>query len=173
MSIETARPPAHPDGAAEPRLPLGSRPTPSSDPLPSSPVDREWSRVFQLEPGAAQLARLHGRTRLTMLRWPGNRESATQVVGILVGNAVKHADPGAQHDDRLLRLRLAITEDHALLIDVEDPLPEFRHFERAQAAELGCGLWTVRRLGGALSWHLCEHGGKAVRARLIPGLVQP
>ncbi|MEV5129095.1 ATP-binding protein [[Kitasatospora] papulosa] len=129
--------------------------------------------MFQLESGATQLARLHARTRLTMLRWPGNRESATQVVGILIGNAVKHADPGAQHEDRLLRLRLAITEDHALLIDVEDPLPEFRQFEQARAGEIGGGLWTVRRLGGALSWHLPEHGGKAVRARLIPGLVQP
>ncbi|MEV8230614.1 ATP-binding protein [Streptomyces sp. NPDC079167] len=129
--------------------------------------------MFRLEPGAALLARLHARTRLTMLRWPGNRESATQVVGILIGNAVKHADLGAPHDERLLRLRLAIAEDHALLIDVEDSLPEFRHFERAQAGEIGCGLWTVRRLGGALSWHLREDGGKAVRVRLVPGLVQP
>lgn len=173
MSIETARPPAHPDGAADHCLPLGRRATPSSDSLPGSPDDRQWGRVFQLESSAAQLARLHARTRLAMLRWPGNRESATQVVGILIGNAVTHADPGPQHDEQLLRLRLAVTEDHALLIDVEDPIPEFRHFEQAQAGEIGCGLWTVRRLGGALSWHLREHGGKAVRARLIPGPVQP
>lgn len=172
MPIETARPPAHPDGLAAPRS-LDRRLTKGTQPelLLSSPVDREWRRTFQLEPSAAQLARLHTRTRLTMLRWPGNSEGATQAAGILVGNAVAHADPGTNHAERFVRLRLAITEDHALLIDVHDPLPEFRDFERASAGEVGRGLWVVGRLGGVLSWHLCERGGKAVRARMMPGPV--
>ncbi len=106
-----------------------------------------------------------------MFRWPGNVEDATEAVGILVGNAVAHADPGPNHEDRRARLRLAITEDHDLLIDVRDPLPEFRDFEKASAGELGRGLREVGRLGGALSWHLCEHGGKAVRAHMMPGPV--
>ncbi|WP_406434154.1 hypothetical protein OHA59_45330 [Streptomyces sp. NBC_01589] len=88
-----------------------------------------------------------------------------------MGNAVAHADPGTNDEDRAVRLRLAITEDHTLLIDVQDPLPAFPNFEQASAGELGRGLWEVGRLGGALSWHLCERGGKAVRARMMPGPV--
>ncbi|MGC5004831.1 ATP-binding protein [Streptomyces sp. DT203] len=137
----------------------------------TAPVAEEWSRTFDLLPAAPQLARLHARTRLTMFRWPGNVEGATEAVGILVGNVVAHADPGPDHEDRRVRLRLAITEVHTLLINVQDPLPEFPNFEQASAGELGRGLWKVGRLGGALSWHLCERGGKAVRARMMPGRV--
>lgn len=46
--------------------------------------------------------------------------------------------------------------------EVHDPLPKFRDVERASSGEVGRGLWEVGRLGGALTWHLCELGGKAV-----------
>ncbi|MFJ8852390.1 ATP-binding protein [Streptomyces sp. NPDC102437] len=137
-----------------------------------APVAEEWSRTFDFLPGAAQLARLHTRTRLTMFRWSGNSEGATQAAGILVGNAVAHADPGPTAEDRQVRLRLAITEDHELTIEVRDPIPQFRDFEQAPAGQERRGLWTLRRLGGELSWFLChDRVGKTVRARMTPGPV--
>ncbi|WP_405682760.1 hypothetical protein [Streptomyces sp. NBC_01238] len=136
------------------------------------PVAVEWSRAFDLLSPASQLARLHTRTRLTMFKWAGNVEGATTVVGILVRNAVDHADPGPTAENRQVQLKLAITENHELTIDVRDPIPQFRDFEQAAAGQEGRGLWTLRRLGGELSWFLChERVGKTVRARMTPGLV--
>ncbi|MFE7404498.1 ATP-binding protein [Streptomyces sp. NPDC057557] len=107
-----------------------------------------------------------------MLKWAGNVEGATAVVGILVRNAVNHADPGPTAENRQVRLRLAVTEAQKLTIDVRDPIPQFRDFEQAAAGQEGRGLWTLRRLGGELSWFLChERVGKTVRARMTPGPV--
>ncbi|MFE2936582.1 hypothetical protein [Streptomyces sp. NPDC059278] len=97
-------------------------------------------------------------------------EAATTIMGILVHNAVAHADPGPSSDRRRLTLRYAMTDKHDLLIDVYDPLATFPGFERAIEGEEGRGLWTVRQMGGELSWAPCD-GGKVVRALLRPGPV--
>ncbi|MFC9620083.1 hypothetical protein ACFTXM_08825 [Streptomyces sp. NPDC056930] len=107
-----------------------------------------------------------------MFKWAGNVEGATAAVGILVRNAVDHADPGPTAENRQVRLKLVIAGDHELTIDVCDPIPQFRDFEQAATGEEGRGLWTLRRLGGELSWFLChDRVGKTVRARMTPGPV--
>ncbi|MEV6786817.1 hypothetical protein [Streptomyces sp. NPDC051098] len=120
-----------------------------------------------MQPNTPQLARLHGRTRLTMARWRGNQETAVVVAGLLTANAVVHANPGPLDDRRCLGLRLAVTEADELLIDVSDPLPHFPDFAAAAAGERGRGLWQVARLGCDLTWFLTDDGdGKVVRARM-------
>ncbi|WP_328863262.1 ATP-binding protein [Streptomyces sp. NBC_00306] len=141
-------------------------------PLAAAAVTYEWFRKFEAQPNTPQLARLHGRTRLTMARWPGNQEAAVVVAGLLTANAVVHANPGPLGDRRCLSLRLTVTEDDELLIDVSDPLPQFPDFAAAVAGERGRGLWQVARLGCDLSWFLTGDGdGKVVRARMTVGRV--
>ncbi|WP_371801541.1 ATP-binding protein (plasmid) [Streptomyces sp. NBC_01732] len=97
-------------------------------------------------------------------------EAAATIMEILVHNAVVHADPGPSSIGRQITLHYAMTDKHDLLIDVYDPLPAFPDFEGAVDGEKGRGLWTVRQMGGELSWALCD-GGKVVRAMLRRGPV--
>lgn len=130
----------------------------------------EWSRTLQAQLNAPQLARLHARTWLTMARWPGNQEAAVVVAGLLTANALIHATP--RTDRTCIGLRLTTRQDHELLIDVSDPLPEFPDFTAAAAGERGRGLRQVARLGCDLTWFITASGDhKTVRARMAPGPV--
>lgn len=42
------------------------------------------------DPTAPQAARINGRTRLTMLGWPGSQLDAVEVLAVLVINALEH-----------------------------------------------------------------------------------
>ncbi|MET9776170.1 ATP-binding protein [Streptomyces sp. NPDC006367] len=131
----------------------------------TAPVLHEMRLVLPANVSASSYARIAGRTRLTMLNWPGPIHAAVNVLGILVDNAVEHAlTPGP--DDRL-SARLALTEDRRLLIDVTDPHPQFPDFDEAVNGAQGRGLWHARRLGAHLSWFITSDvEGKTVRAVL-------
>ncbi|MFE7072588.1 ATP-binding protein [Streptomyces sp. NPDC057620] len=119
-------------------------------------------RRFPLAPNAVLLARLHSRTRLTIVGWHGDQDDALLVLDELVDNAIEHVKP--QDPAEEIGLHLSVDEDETLLISVTDPSPAFPNFEEARAAE-DSGLARVQRLGGELSWFISEDGTtKTVRA---------
>ncbi|MFF7183184.1 ATP-binding protein [Streptomyces sp. NPDC008121] len=90
------------------------------------------------------------------------------VLYVLVRNAVEHGLT-EESPSRRLEAWLRVTEQHELLIDVQD-VPDFPSFDKAARGELGRGLWGAQRLGATLSWFPGEQG-KTVRATLQPGPV--
>ncbi|MFF6979392.1 hypothetical protein ACFZAV_16970 [Streptomyces sp. NPDC008343] len=137
----------------------------------SAPVNREWSRSYAMTP--ASLRRLHtdARTRLTLLRWPGDIVTAIEVLSRLAYNAAVHARPA---DEALARMtvRLAVGDDEELLIDVQDPCPDVPLSQAAIDGETGMGLKYVRLLGATVSCFLSSDARlKTVRAQLKPGEV--
>lgn len=127
-------------------------------------------RGFDFSSSASTSARIFAREWLTTFKWEGHVEGATTVVAALIDNAVAHAPRSSSYSNQTVGLRINLTTDRALLIDVYDPLPDFPDFERAIGGEEGRGLWTAQHMGAELSWFLCNHG-KAVRAHLRPGPV--
>ncbi|MFH8772041.1 hypothetical protein [Streptomyces sp. NPDC017958] len=135
----------------------------------------KWATKLTATEAAGPNARLRVRTRLTVARWPGNIDAASRVADKLVDNAFRHAKPfGSGQGWIELRLTLEPKTD-AVLIEVDDPLPEFADFEAATTAEpegSPPGLWWVRHYQGTLSWDVRKDDvdtvvGKTVRA-LIP-----
>ncbi|MFB7168087.1 hypothetical protein ACFC18_35135 [Streptomyces sp. NPDC056121] len=119
------------------------------------------------DPTAPQVARIKGRTALTMLSWPGSHLDAVEVLGVLVTNALEHGiTPG---DTKELHACLSVTETRELLIDVTDHNPMFRDFERAIAGEVGQGLWRAGQLGASISQYTApDFSSKTVRAVMRP-----
>jgi hypothetical protein len=134
---------------------------------PGVPIDRKWTRTYALS--SASLRRLRGDSRmfLTVLGWTGDLAAAVEVLSRLAHNAVVHAQPVADIEAEMT-VRLAITEDNELLIDVEDPRPEFPGSETAIAGEKGSGLMYVRALDATVTWFLSKDAcTKTVRAVLL------
>jgi anti-sigma regulatory factor (Ser/Thr protein kinase) len=136
----------------------------------TAPVLREMPLDLPPNLSASKIARIVGRTKLTMLNWPGNSHAAIEVLGCLVDNAVEHGlTPGP---DDSLSARLGVTEACELLIDVTDPNPAFPDFTEAVDGTVGRGLWRARQLGAHLAWFIAsDFEGKTVRAILKPGAV--
>ncbi|MEH0557409.1 hypothetical protein [Streptomyces sp. B21-101] len=89
----------------------------------------------------------------------------------LAHNAVVHAQPDDKAPARMA-VRLAMTEDDALVIDVQDPRPDVPLSDAARAGEKGRGLKYARLLGARLSCFMSEDARfKTVRAQLLPGEV--
>lgn len=134
------------------------------------PVIHEWAMDYTMVDRSVRLTRIQTRGVLTVWTWPGDVDDAVLIVSELVTNAIRHAHVAGE----FLRLRLAVLEDAALLIDVSDPLPVFGAAAGpvsppppAAEAEGKRGLRLVRCLGAKLSYFLrAEDGGKTVRARL-------
>ncbi|MFG2631809.1 ATP-binding protein [Streptomyces sp. NPDC048473] len=132
-------------------------------------VLREARLLLPADPSALKVARISGRTMLTMLSWHGNQHAAIDVLYVLVNNALKHAfSPGETPQGPEVWLR--VTEAHDLIIDVTDLDPEFPDFDQAVAGELGHGLWGAKHLGAAITWFPAD-AGKTVRATMRPGRV--
>lgn len=53
-----------------------------------------------------------------------------------------------------MTVRLAVAEDKVLLVDVEDPRPEFPDSKAAIEGEKGRGLMYVRLLSAQVTWFL-------------------
>ncbi|MFI6341078.1 hypothetical protein [Streptomyces sp. NPDC050535] len=139
----------------------------------TAPIDREWSHSYAMTPVSLRRLRSDARMRLTLLRWPGNIPTAIEVLSRLAHNALVHARPD---DERAaaMTVRLAVLEDDVLLVDVEDPRPEFPDSKAAIAGGKGNGLRSIRLLDATLTWHLSEgNRTKTVRAHLRPGTVSP
>jgi len=126
---------------------------------------QEWSRDFSIQPEAVRLARLHARTRFTMMSWSGDQEDAVTVVAELMQNAVDHV--GAEHSEGGLVLKLAVADDETLLIAVTDPSPTFPDFLTAITAQKRTGLARVRELGGETTWRPSDEGDKKTVQVLI------
>jgi hypothetical protein len=151
--------------------PYAGRQTPLDDQFagPGAPVDRQWRRSYALTPASLRRLRDNARMFLTVLGWQGDMPTALEVLSRLAHNAVVHAQPvpgsGLEAE---MTVRLAITEDNALFIDVEDPRPEFPGSEAAIAGESGSGLMYVRALDATVTWFLSEDAcAKTVRAVLL------
>ncbi|WP_455357172.1 ATP-binding protein [Streptomyces sp. SYSU K217416] len=139
----------------------------------TAPVLRELPLDLPGNTGAVNLARINARSLLTVLDWRGSVHLATDILARLVDNAVRHGLPPGDTEQRL-EVRLLITETGQLVIDVEDPNPEFPDFDAAVQGEKGRGLWEAKRLGAQVTWFLRQDEvGKAVRATLTPGPVAP
>ncbi|MEU0896787.1 hypothetical protein [Streptomyces massasporeus] len=137
----------------------------------TAPVDREWFQSYAMTPAGLRRLRDDARMRLTVLRWPGDIVTAVEVLSRLGHNAAVHARPA---DEALARMtvRLAVTEDEALLVDVQDPRPDVPLSKAAIDGEQGRGLKYARLLGATVSCFIFEDARlKTVRARLMPGEV--
>ncbi|MFJ5220152.1 hypothetical protein ACIP98_36370 [Streptomyces sp. NPDC088354] len=131
----------------------------------------QWRWSFEANGSAGGNARVHTRTQLTMGHWPGDIEHAAQIAARMMDNADRHSQPPPR---ARLGLRLAVLDTGELLIEVSDPMPAFPNFATAITWEPAIGepprgLWTVRKLGGRLSYAIADDGcAKTVQA-LVPG----
>ncbi|MDX2928875.1 hypothetical protein PV411_30610 [Streptomyces sp. NRRL_B-16638] len=134
----------------------------------TAPVLRETELKLPADPSAMVIARIMGRTMLTVLGWPGSVHAAVDVLGHLVDNAVAHGlAPVRAEPVEVLRAWLRVTEAGELVIDVADPTPQFADFGAAAGGSLGRGLWHVKHHGARLSWFLSSDvAGKTVRATM-------
>lgn len=107
--------------------------------------------------------------RLTLLRWTGDIATGIEVLSRLTHNALRHAQPVHEALARMT-VRLAVTEDEVLVIDVQDPRPDAPLSQAAINGEQGTGLHYVRLLGATVSCFLTRNMRfKTVRAQLLPG----
>ncbi|MGW0916992.1 ATP-binding protein [Streptomyces sp. NPDC002784] len=151
-------------------LPLTKGSSPMEPVAVTAPVMRTAPIVISGDRNAGALARRQARTLLTMLRWPGDHHRATDVLHVLVDNAVQHALT-AETGGQRLEACLSVTEAHELLIDVTDSDPAFPEFDKAIAG-VGGSLWEIAQHGVALTWFVgATFDGKTVRAVLRPGPV--
>ena len=162
------KPPTQPaDALARPTL------APIAEPEKDQEVDADdqqlplrpqsWERSWRIEACVPRLARLHARTRLSVMAWSGNRNAAVRIITEVVQNAVDHVGKG------VVGLTLTADEDEVLFIDVTDPRPGDETLHDAFAGAHGTGLWLVRQLGGEVSWFPAESGpGKTIRVRMQP-----
>ncbi|MEU3855077.1 hypothetical protein [Streptomyces sp. NPDC029554] len=68
-----------------------------------------------------------------------------------------------------MTVRLAVTEDEELVIDVQDPRPDIPLSPAAIAGQKGTGLQYVRLLGATVNCSLSsDMRFKTVRAQLLP-----
>ncbi|MFI8929682.1 ATP-binding protein [Streptomyces sp. NPDC053474] len=117
-----------------------------------------------MTPTAAALARKGTRGWLAAWGWGGDVDDAVLVVSELVANAARHGHVTGHH----LWLRLAVTANGGLVVDVSDPVGEFPGFESAAPqGEGGRGLLVVRQLAEELGWFPRQNHGKTVRALLL------
>ncbi|MGW7433314.1 ATP-binding protein [Streptomyces sp. NPDC054861] len=150
-------------------LPLTEGASEMASAAPTEKVVHETALPLPTNSSAGRTARIRARDLLTILAWPGSHNVAVNVLYVLVRNAVEHGLTEESHSRRL-EAWLRVTEQHELLIDVQDHVPDFPRFDQAARGELGRGLWGAQRLGAALSWFPGEQG-KTVRATLQPGPV--
>ncbi|MCG8971770.1 ATP-binding protein [Streptomyces sp. CL12-4] len=151
-------------------LPLTEGPSDMDPVAATAPVLREMQLDLPPDRSASTHARITGRSRLTMLNWPGNAHAATEVLGFLVENAAAHGLTQGK-TGQTLTARLGVTEANELIIDVTDPNPRFPNFADAVDGTVGRGLWQARQFGAHLSWFVASgFEGKTVRAILKPGV---
>ncbi|MFJ7773218.1 ATP-binding protein [Streptomyces sp. NPDC097107] len=153
-------------------VPLTDGPCETDPIAATAPVLREVQLDLPPDSSASTIARISGRTRLTVLNWPGNVHAATDVLGCLVDNVAEHGSAAAGETGQGLSVRLSVTEAHELLIDVTDPDPTFPDFTDAVDGAVGRSLWNARQLGARLSWFIAsDSAGKTVRATMNAGRV--
>ncbi|MCI3933162.1 ATP-binding protein [Streptomyces sp. AN091965] len=137
-------------------------------PPPSAQLTHAWSTSYPMTPAAAALARKGARRRLAAWQWRGDADDAVLVVSELVANAARHGRVTGHH----LWLRLAVTANGGLLVDVSDPVTDFPGFDggapAAPQGEGGRGLLVVRQLAQKVGWFPRPGQGKTVRALLPP-----
>jgi hypothetical protein len=162
---------AYPRTTRHPTSPAAAMPTGVPGPHRSAPVDREWSQSYVMHPASLRRLRCEARMRLTLLRWPGDIATAIEVVSGLVHDTATPDQP-ADGAPRRMMLRLAVTEDEELVIDVQGPRPGVPVGSAAPAGETGSGLAYVRLLGAKVDHFVSEDARlRTVRAVLLPGEV--
>lgn len=144
------------------------------------PLARPQLLVASLEtelPGslrALRAGRRWIRECLPALGWAGSVLDAAEVITRLLDNGVRHGQPDDPSAQSLLVLRVAVSNEGELVIDVTDLNPSFPAFDAAARGERGLGLRRVREHGARVEWFLHHEGhGKTVRALLPPSPVSP
>ncbi|WP_328974171.1 hypothetical protein [Streptomyces canus] len=128
-----------------------------------------WSGTYDLVPESVRQLKVTARVRLSMRRWPGDVDSAVEVLARLAFNAVAHAQPVSRAPAQM-HVHLSLTDEGDLLIDVEDPNPSFPDAQAALNGERGRGLRDALAFGAELRYFLASDGlSKTVRAVLSPG----
>ncbi|MER5218598.1 ATP-binding protein [Streptomyces sp. NPDC002838] len=162
---------AYPHAGHHGTIEPGDKPSGAPVSVLTAPLDREWSRSYAMAPASLRRLRDDARMRLTLLRWSGDIATALEVLSRLAHNALLHAGPAHEAVARMT-IRLAVTEDETLVIDVQDPRPDVLLSQAAIAGEKGRGLKYARLLGATVSCFMSEDTRlKTVRAQLLPGEV--
>ncbi|MDH6604534.1 hypothetical protein M2164_000169 [Streptomyces sp. SAI-208] len=129
-----------------------------------------WSGTYDLVPGSVRQLKVMARMRLSMRRWPGDVDSAVEVLARLAANAIAHGRPADHQAPAQMHVHLSFTDEGDLLIDVEDPNPGFPDVQAALNGQRGRGLRDALDLGAELRYFLAPDGrSKTVRAVLSPG----
>jgi hypothetical protein len=127
------------------------------------------SGTYDLVPDSVRQLKVTARVRLSLRRWPGDVDSAVEVLARLAFNAVAHAQPVTRAPAQM-HVHLSLTDEGDLLIDVEDPNPSFPDAQAALNGERGRGLRDALAFGAELRYFLASDGlSKTVRAVLSPG----
>ncbi|WP_282793061.1 ATP-binding protein [Streptomyces sp. CC224B] len=116
----------------------------------------EWSTTLAPVGDVARAARLHARTRLPMLGWHGDVETAAQVASRLVDNAMTHGHPDPS--ELPLGLLLVVTANDELIIAVQDTNPAFPDF--AELAHGPLPPHTMSQRPSSLTWIRRDLGGR-------------
>ncbi|MDX3024977.1 ATP-binding protein [Streptomyces acidiscabies] len=124
-------------------------------------VQAEVTRAYAMNVTAPRRARADTRMLVTALGWDGDDEDAVLAVSELVTNACRYTNAAGPE----LRVRLAVLDADALLVEVSDPLAGFA--PSAAHPERGRGLPLLEQLATHVDWYLHGDGsGKTVRAWL-------
>ncbi|MFD9072284.1 hypothetical protein [Streptomyces lasiicapitis] len=153
------------------RRPVAAAPTWESTTMVGTADPEGWA-TSQLAGIAAGSARLHSRTRLTAVQWPGDVERAARVAAVLVDIAVRHGGTVR------VPMRLAVIGTGELLIEAADSVPTFPGYaetlawEPAEPERRRPGLWQARHFGATLAYAATGDGtGRTVQAVLTPAEV--
>ncbi|MDT0616216.1 hypothetical protein [Streptomyces lancefieldiae] len=149
---------------------------------PAPPATQSLAAIVQTYPvqlpghRAERLARVKGRTALTMLNWSGSVPTAVHVFTVLVHNAMQYGQHDTCASPPVLYGCLSTTEAKQLLIDVTDPNPRFPDFDNVRAGEGGGSLASLLQQQLIVDL-ICvvdsERRGKTVRTVLSAEAVSP
>ncbi|MGW3633473.1 hypothetical protein ACWD7F_25515 [Streptomyces sp. NPDC005122] len=144
--------------------------------LPSTSQDRfRWTTNLAAIAAAGPNVRIRARPWLTDAQWSGNVDQAARVIDKLVDNALRHgtAIPDNDTPEGVIPARMIVRQEtEELVIEVDDALPEFPHFEEVikqvdESKGKPTGLWWVVHYRGNLTWKVKRNAGDAVVGKTV------
>ncbi|MET9734746.1 hypothetical protein ABZZ79_30140 [Streptomyces sp. NPDC006458] len=139
---------------------------------PETPRFR-WETKLVANEASGPNARLRVRPRLTVARWSGDVDAASQISEKLVDNAARHGMPLS---GGFVGLRLTVLpETDELRVEVDDAEPLFPGFNAITCGspQRGSGLWWVHHYGGQLSWDVRVDDAGQVVGKTVTVVLRP
>lgn len=130
--------------------PPGTGRAAAPEPGPGVPAARAWSRSYARTEASPGRLRDDARTHLILLGWPGDTATAIEVLDRLAhpllppGRSALDASAG-------ITVRLAVTEQEHLVMDVRIPRPDTAPADRHGGARLANSLANARLQGAEVS----------------------